>query len=396
MNQTYRRTAGAAPQMSAEPTTPRDGDDLRRSGPETAMMPLAEAAAPILDKLKQVMPQALEETAEERAERLKGLPPTTVVANMLSQFAEAQRNLTAVGMVKQRARIEAKIAELERLHRQCIERDVAQAELPEGCFCFGSGGRGECAYPGRRVGEYVLGWREYCPCEVGAAQKAELGEIKRERLAHDREREIARSMGEHMRVPGRLKEFTIDSWAAATLARGNHPDTVADLVDAGRAWLDAADPDGRPTRWLVLWGPMGCGKTGYGAGLLRVLAERRVTCVFISVPDLLGEIKDTYGRRDGKSEADIRAGAGNADLLFLDDAGAHYTKDDEGWAQEVLYRVIDHRYNAKLPTILTCNLAPGDKLAEKLGRRSYHRLVEVADFLEIDGPSLREPLLLGR
>ena len=112
---------------------------------------------------------------------------------------------------------------------------------------------------------------------------------------------------------------------------------------------------------------MGVGKTGYAAGLLNALAARGVTCVFISTPDLLGETPATYGQKGGKSQEDILNSARAAPLLLLDDVGAHYTKEEEGWAAEILYRLVNGRYDDNAPMILTCNLRPGNNLAERLG-----------------------------
>ncbi|MGE4164216.1 MAG: ATP-binding protein [Vicinamibacterales bacterium] len=360
--------------------------DERRNGPDDPMFSMGAALAPFRERLRQVMPSAVDETQAERAERLKRLPPTLDVAAKLTQFAEAARNLPAVGMIRARARIEKKLAELEEQHRQCVERDVALASLPDGCTCFGTGGIGECAFPGAEGGQYVIGWREYCACPLGQAQLAELEEIREARRAWDQARKVERALAEHMLLPERLKPFTLDSWAAETLARGNRPDVVARLVERGRAWI--ADP----SRWLVLWGEMGVGKTGFAAGLLNGLAAPGTTVVFISAPDLLGEIRGTFGQKGGRTQEDILASAKAAPLLFLDDVGAHYTREEDGWAAEILYRLVNGRYDARAPMILTCNMRPGQRLAERLGKRAYDRLEEVADFIEVTGPSLRRPI----
>lgn len=358
-------------------------DEARISTPDSLPISAGEALAPLRERYAHLF--EVEETPEERAERLKRLRPTEAVARQLATFAEAARNLPAVGMVRARARIEKKIAALEAEYRQCVDRDQALALAPAGCICFGTGGVGECAYPGTRAGSFVMGWREYCPCEIGQAQLGELEMVKQERREWERDREVANALAEHMLLPARLKPFTLESWAAASLAQGNRPDVVARLVEQGRAWIDD------PTRWLVLWGLMGVGKTGYAAGLLNAIAARGTTCVFISTPDLLGEIKGTYGQKGGKTEQDILASAKAAPILLLDDVGAHYTKEENGWAAEILYRIVNGRYDAAAPMILTCNLRPGKNLSERLGARSYDRLIEVADFIEVAGPSLRKP-----
>ena len=52
-------------------------------------------------------------------------------------------------------------------------------------------------------------------------------------------------------------------------------------------------------------------------------------------------------------------------LLVLDDLG---TQSGTPWAQEKLFQLLNHRYNGRLPTIITTNLRP-DELDERLQTR---------------------------
>ena len=70
------------------------------------------------------------------------------------------------------------------------------------------------------------------------------------------------------------------------------------------------------------------------------------------MPDLLDYLRATF---DPNSEAtyDQRFDSiRNVPLLILDDLG---TENAKPWAREKLYQIINHRYNAKLPTIITTN-----------------------------------------
>ena len=70
-----------------------------------------------------------------------------------------------------------------------------------------------------------------------------------------------------------------------------------------------------------------------------------------------------------------------------------------GWAREELYTVLNHRYNAQLPTILTFNYAPVEadpnapgrlRLERYLGRALVDRVIGAAfDVVAFDGPSYR-------
>jgi DNA replication protein DnaC len=70
----------------------------------------------------------------------------------------------------------------------------------------------------------------------------------------------------------------------------------------------------------------------------------------------------------------------NAPLLVLDDFGKQTTTP---WAQEKLYQVINYRYNAKLPTVITTNCATDELDAPILSRFIHPRL---STFYNITAP----------
>ena len=96
---------------------------------------------------------------------------------------------------------------------------------------------------------------------------------------------------------------------------------------------------------LGLWGT---GKTHLAIAALNGFGRGQ----FWKVPDLLDWIrKKAYGDGAGPEEAlrDFREGSW---LLVLDDLGTEKSTD---WASEALYRILDARYETKLPTIITSN-----------------------------------------
>jgi DNA replication protein DnaC len=112
-----------------------------------------------------------------------------------------------------------------------------------------------------------------------------------------------------------------------------------------------------PRGWLVLAGKHGCGKTHLAAAI----ANQRVTtghpALFIVVPDLLDHLRATFSPnslvRFDKRFEEVRT----ASFLVLDDLG---TESASPWAQEKLYQLLNHRYNAMLPTIITMAQRLGD------------------------------------
>jgi hypothetical protein len=108
-------------------------------------------------------------------------------------------------------------------------------------------------------------------------------------------------------------------------------------------------------------GTEGCGKTHFCAvlfkrGMLRTYdpAHRSVSAVWTSVPRLLMELRDTFGKRSGATEADIVQKHLSPEVLVLDDFGAEHVKD---WSLSALYLILSDRVNAELQTIVSSNLS---------------------------------------
>ena len=108
----------------------------------------------------------------------------------------------------------------------------------------------------------------------------------------------------------------------------------------------AHSPDG----WLVLQGETGCGKTHLAAAIANYRLEAGKPVLFVVVPDFLDHLRSTFSPESKVSYDQLFESVKNTPLLILDDFGEQSTTP---WAQEKLYQVINHRYNAQLPTVIT-------------------------------------------
>ena len=104
----------------------------------------------------------------------------------------------------------------------------------------------------------------------------------------------------------------------------------------------------KPAKGLYLYGNTGTGKT-YLASLIAQGFIGAGTVIFGDVPDLMARLKATFD--DGGTEALINRYC-RCDLLVLDDIGAGQIT---AWNAGVLYQIINARYNADKPIIVTCN-----------------------------------------
>lgn len=158
-----------------------------------------------------------------------------------------------------------------------------------------------------------------------------------------------------------------------------------------RTWVDAlvAQAHHRVVRTvtrgpsLLLLGPTGVGKTYETYGALRDLAVTGVACEWITTtaPDLYAALRP---RHQVDHETEFRRYA-NADLLVLDDIGA--AKGSE-WTEEINYRIINHRYEAERPMLITSNVPTG-QLGAALGDRVASRLTEMCQRVVLTGTDRR-------
>lgn len=135
--------------------------------------------------------------------------------------------------------------------------------------------------------------------------------------------------------------------------------------------------------WLLFEGGYGSGKTHLAAAIANFAVSVGLPAIFITVPDLLDELRFSYRSEEGFEERfeEIR----QAPLLILDDFG---TQNATEWAQEKLFQILNHRYINKLPLVVTTNLSLDQIEGRIRSRLSDPELVTV---LRILAPDYRRP-----
>ncbi len=143
---------------------------------------------------------------------------------------------------------------------------------------------------------------------------------------------------------------------------------------------------------LLLIGPPGTGKTHLAVAALRYLIARGFEGLFFDYQNLLDRIRASFDPASGASDREAYRSALEAEILLLDDLGAHRVSD---WVEDTVTSILTYRCNNKKPLIATTNLAdseaggvPVDRtplgqvqfrvtLAERIGVRARSRLFEM-------------------
>lgn len=107
---------------------------------------------------------------------------------------------------------------------------------------------------------------------------------------------------------------------------------------------------------LYIEGGNGTGKTHIAAAIALYLTEKEYSVVMKTSFDLLEEIRRTFDESD-KTEAQVLSVYKQCDLLIIDDLGKEQCTD---WSMSILYSIINDRYEAMRPMIITTNFGSRD------------------------------------
>ena len=109
-----------------------------------------------------------------------------------------------------------------------------------------------------------------------------------------------------------------------------------------------------PEGWLIFQGVNGCGKTHLAAAIANYRLTQGKPAFFVVVPDLLDHLRSTFSPDSKISYDEFSEKIKEVPLLILDDFGEQSATP---WAQEKLYQLINYRYNARLPMVVTTYLS---------------------------------------
>lgn len=208
-----------------------------------------------------------------------------------------------------------------------------------------------------------------CACECSVAQNAREAEEKRKR---DRLQYL-----DSMRRTG-FPDAEMREW---TFSKSDHTDQKNEnIAHKYIANFDAMRSQGTG---LLLCGPVGTGKSFLAAAIANELISQGTPCLMTNFSRIISRISEKFGG-DQKYLDNLN----RFDLLIIDDLGA---ERDSEYMWEKVMDVIDARYRAGLPLIVTTNLNPKDLYdpSDIRRQRIFSRLKEMCIFLEVNGTDRR-------
>jgi len=222
-----------------------------------------------------------------------------------------------------------------------------------------------------------------CQCQVEAQRLEEEA---------DRERAMRRKLDKF-----RAYSLMDDRFASSTFENWTHRPDNRELYDFGKRYCAKWKSISANNYGLLLHGKAGNGKTYLSFAIANELCRQGNAVMAISVSRILAVIKDSFERHGDLGERDVFNTIGEAGLLILDDLGVEYKTS---WAYEKLYAIIDTRYRANKPTIISTNLTI-PALRENLAlvdtktatrdpsERIFNRITEMCALHEVKGASWR-------
>ena len=182
-------------------------------------------------------------------------------------------------------------------------------------------------------------------------------------------------------IPRRYAHCTLESFRTGSTTLKNARARVQEFVDL---WPNNAG------RGLLLIGPCGSGKTHLAVAAISEIIEgnKPGRLLFSNFQDLIQEIQASFDSDEVPSKSEILRPLLEADLLVLDELGS---QKPTTFVQDILYYVINTRYNEERTTIFTTNYpdsvsdAKEEGLTARVGHRLRSRLYEMAQIVSFAG-----------
>lgn len=202
-------------------------------------------------------------------------------------------------------------------------------------------------------------------------------EVEKDKAEKERQKKIDLSFKvKELRKTG-FPESDMQKWCFASDDMENPK-----ITQIMRRYVDNFDLFFKQGKGLLLFGTVGAGKTFAACEVANALIDKGHPALVTNFARLINTIQETYEKQTFMDSLN------RYDLLVIDDLGA---ERDTTFAREQVFNIIDARYRANLPIIITTNLSL-DKIKKPDvldNKRIYDRILERCFPIEFSGASRR-------
>lgn len=170
-------------------------------------------------------------------------------------------------------------------------------------------------------------------------------------------------------VPEIFWDVDFASYAAANAKAKLNLDVVRSYADNFETVLAT-----KPATGMLLHGHTGTGKTHLACALISALIAKGYTARYASAPALLLQLREASRGGIGQSLSALMVELSGAQLLVIDEYGAH-TRNDYDY--QLLFQLVDARYQRNLPTVTITN-EDVKEVEAQLDQRILERLLGTA------------------
>lgn len=159
------------------------------------------------------------------------------------------------------------------------------------------------------------------------------------------------------------------------------------LTEMAKRYVNHFDKFYKEGKGLLLHGDVGTGKTYIACMIANALIDQGYPVLVTNFARILNTLQSTFEKQEYLDSLN------QFKLLVIDDLGV---ERDTGFAKEQVFNIIDSRYRAGKPMIITTNLSM-QKLAtetELSDKRVYDRIIERCFPVEVSGESRRVKKLI--